>query len=212
MEWPNRRHVLALTAAAPLAGLAGGCMPRRVSQGPVGLDASAAFLDRLVADGRLPGGAIRISRNGDVLLEHFAGKADIGSGRDIAADTIYRAYSMTKPVTAAAIMVLVDEGKVALQDPVARHVPEFDGLSVILAVDGETRSGGVGLLRDLQDLYTLASFIDIAWTVVGQAGQGLADRDLLDVVGVCEADTAVQLRWLRTRIKQAAPQALIAAR
>lgn len=77
---------------------------------------------------------------------------------------------------------------------------------------GDTRSGGVGLLRDLQDLYTLASFVDITWTVVGQAGQGLADRNLLDVVGVCEADTAVQLRWLRTRIKQAAPQALIAAR
>lgn len=77
---------------------------------------------------------------------------------------------------------------------------------------GDTRSGGVGLLRDLQDLYTLVSFVDITWTVVGQAGQGLADRELLDVVGTCEAETAGQLRWLRTRIKQAAPQALIAAR
>jgi hypothetical protein len=76
---------------------------------------------------------------------------------------------------------------------------------------GETRSGGVGLLRDLQDLYTLASFVDITWTVVGQAGQGLRDRELLDVVTSCEQDTARQLRWLLTRIKQAAPQALIAA-
>jgi hypothetical protein len=76
---------------------------------------------------------------------------------------------------------------------------------------GETRSGGVGLLRDLQDLYTLASFVDITWTVVGQAGQGLRDRELLDVVASCEQDTTRQLQWLRTRIKQAAPQALIAA-
>jgi hypothetical protein len=47
--------------------------------------------------------------------------------------------------------------------------------------------------------------------VVGQAGQGLRDRALLDVVAACEGETARQLSWLRTRIKQAAPQALIAA-
>lgn len=76
---------------------------------------------------------------------------------------------------------------------------------------GETRSGGVGLLRDLQDLYTLGSFVDITWTVVGQAGQGLRDPAMLDVVAACEGETTRQLSWLRTRIKQAAPQALIAA-
>lgn len=79
-----------------------------------------------------------------------------------------------------------------------------DGLS-------RTRSGGVGLLRDLQDLYTLASFVDITWTVLGQAAQGTRDRELLGAVGSCEADTQQQLRWLNTRIKQAAPQALIAS-
>jgi hypothetical protein len=77
---------------------------------------------------------------------------------------------------------------------------------------GRARSGGVGLLRDLQDLYTLASFVDITWTVVGQAGQALRDEELLDVVGSCEGETGRQLRWLTTRIKQAAPQALLAAR
>ncbi|MFD3355342.1 hypothetical protein [Streptomyces fradiae] len=79
-----------------------------------------------------------------------------------------------------------------------------DGLS-------RTRSGGVGLLRDLQDLYTLASFLDITWTVLGQAAQGTRDRELLDVVNSCKVDTQRQLRWLNTRIKQAAPQALIAS-
>ncbi|CCH32370.1 hypothetical protein ABZ816_24455 [Actinosynnema sp. NPDC047251] len=74
------------------------------------------------------------------------------------------------------------------------------------------RSGPVGLLRDLQDLYTLAGLTDITWTVVGQAAQGLRDRELLDIVDACEQDTARQLTWLRTRVKQAAPQALIAAR
>jgi hypothetical protein len=75
-----------------------------------------------------------------------------------------------------------------------------------------TRSGPVGLLRDLQDVYTLASFVSLTWTVVGQAAQGLRDRELIALVEACEGDTARQLAWIETRIKQAAPQALIAAR
>lgn len=74
-----------------------------------------------------------------------------------------------------------------------------------------TRSGGLGLLRDLQDLYVMASACDIAWTMIGQAAQGARDGDLLGVVETCEVQTAVQLRWLRTRMKQAAPQALLVA-
>ncbi|RZQ65785.1 hypothetical protein [Amycolatopsis suaedae] len=75
----------------------------------------------------------------------------------------------------------------------------------------DVRGGAVGLLRDLQDLYTLASLADITWTVVGQAAQGLADHELLEIVDSCEKETSRQLGWLLTRIKQAAPQALIAA-
>lgn len=76
----------------------------------------------------------------------------------------------------------------------------------------ETRSGPVGLLRDLQDLYLLASLVDITWTMIKQAGQALRDKELLDVVARCDEQTATQLKWLQTRMKQAAPQALLAAR
>ncbi|MEU9575825.1 hypothetical protein [Streptomyces chilikensis] len=62
-----------------------------------------------------------------------------------------------------------------------------------------------------QDLYVLASFVDITWTVLGQAAQGTRDRELLDVVEKCTSDTQRRLKWLNTRIKQAAPQALIAS-
>ncbi|WP_250036663.1 hypothetical protein [Paractinoplanes maris] len=74
-----------------------------------------------------------------------------------------------------------------------------------------TRTGGIGLLRDLQDLYLMTAECDICWTVVGQAAQGARDRDLLDVVTRCEGETAIQLAWLRSRMKQAAPQALVVA-
>ncbi len=80
-----------------------------------------------------------------------------------------------------------------------------------LHADGlkDTRSGPVGLLRDLQDLYLLASLVDITWTMIKQAAQGLRDEELLAVVGDCDGQTSTQLKWLQTRMKQAAPQALI---
>src|SRR5215207_2586533 len=74
------------------------------------------------------------------------------------------------------------------------------------------RSGGIGLLRDLHDLYLMATECDIAWTLVGQAAQGARDRELLAVAARCEEETATQLKWLRTRMKEAAPQALVVAR
>jgi hypothetical protein len=74
-----------------------------------------------------------------------------------------------------------------------------------------SRSGGLGLLRDLHDLYLMATECDIAWTLVGQAAQGARDRDLLAVVKACEGETATQLKWLKTRMKEAAPQALVVA-
>ena len=76
----------------------------------------------------------------------------------------------------------------------------------------EVRSGGLGLLRDLHDLYILASYVDITWTLVGQAAQGARDAELIDVVTRCDDQTSTQVSWLRTRLKQAAPQALLVAR
>jgi hypothetical protein len=75
----------------------------------------------------------------------------------------------------------------------------------------ETRSGGLGLLRDLHDLYLMANACDISWTMIGQAAQGAWDRELLETVNTCEGQTAIQIKWLKTRMKQAAPQALLVA-
>ncbi len=74
----------------------------------------------------------------------------------------------------------------------------------------ELRSGPVGLLRDLQDLYLLACFVSITWDLVGQAAQATRDTEALDTVTACRAQTATQVAFLRTRLEQAAPQALAA--
>jgi hypothetical protein len=75
----------------------------------------------------------------------------------------------------------------------------------------QTRSGSLGLLRDMQDLYLMASACDISWTMIGQAAQGLRDRKLLEVINSCEKETYNQMKWIRTRMKVAAPQTLIVA-
>ena len=75
-----------------------------------------------------------------------------------------------------------------------------------------TRDGPLGLLRDLHDLYLMASECDVTWTLVGQAAQGARDRELLEVVQSSEGETAIQLKWLHSRMKEAAPQALVVAR
>ena len=73
------------------------------------------------------------------------------------------------------------------------------------------RQGPLALLRDLHDLYLMASECDVAWTLIGQAAKGLRDEELLGVVDACEGETAIHLKWLLTRMKSAAPQALVVA-
>jgi hypothetical protein len=79
-----------------------------------------------------------------------------------------------------------------------------DGLS-------ETRTGGIGLLRDLHDLYLLAGYLDMAWTLVGQAAKGARDEVLIRAVDECAKEIKAQQKWLTTRLKAAAPQALLVA-
>lgn len=74
-----------------------------------------------------------------------------------------------------------------------------------------TRGGGIGLLRDLQDLYMMAHECEISWTMIGQAARGANDRELLETVNACEAETGRQIKWLDTRMRQAAPQVLLVA-
>jgi hypothetical protein len=57
----------------------------------------------------------------------------------------------------------------------------------------------------------MASECDITWTLVGQAAQGARDTELVDVVRRCEGETSIQLKWLKSRMKEAAPQTLVVA-
>jgi hypothetical protein len=72
-----------------------------------------------------------------------------------------------------------------------------------------TREGGVGLLRDLQDLYLLAALLQTTWTVLEQAAQGARDDELLEGAKDCAAQVKRTMTWLTTHLKTASPQILL---
>ena len=75
----------------------------------------------------------------------------------------------------------------------------------------EPRTGGLGLLRDLHEVYDYASHLDIAWTLVAKAAQGNRDPELQDVATSCGSQVADQLAWLTTQIGTASAQVLLVA-
>ena len=98
------------------------------------LAAIDAFLDqKYVATGKLPGTLTLIARHGEVVHLGVTGHADVERGVKLAPDTIFRIYSMTKPLTSLALMMLVEEGKIALDDPVHRYFPAWRDLGVYAA-------------------------------------------------------------------------------
>jgi CubicO group peptidase (beta-lactamase class C family) len=89
------------------------------------------YLDRkYVRTGKLPGTLTLVARRGELAHVGVRGMADCERAKALAEDTIFRIYSMTKPVTSVAFMMLVEEGLVALDDPVHRFIPEWKGMGV----------------------------------------------------------------------------------
>lgn len=85
---------------------------------------------RYIEPGRLPGTLLTVYRRGHVVHRAARGHADRERGLPVSDDTIFRIYSMTKPITTVAFMMLVEEGRVALDEPVHKYIPEWAGLGV----------------------------------------------------------------------------------
>lgn len=118
----------ALTAALPLAAqiaelprsapVAAGLLPDK-------LDALTARLRADVESKQLAGAVVLVARQGRIAYLESVGVVDPATGKPMADDAIFRIYSMTKPVTTVAAMMLVEDGKLGLDDPVERHLPAF---------------------------------------------------------------------------------------
>jgi len=135
----GRRSLLKASAALSLAGLA----PKVLAQAPKvprGTLSAAAVadiqetMDGHVASGFLPGTVWAIEHDGELHVG-TAGTFELGSGRPMARDTIFRAASITKPLTAAVAMMLVEEGKLTLDGPVDGLLPELADRRVLRALE-----------------------------------------------------------------------------
>jgi CubicO group peptidase (beta-lactamase class C family) len=93
----------------------------------------AHLKDRYIDAGRFPGTQLIVYRRGKVVHSSVQGNADLERKVPVKDDTIFRIYSMTKPITTVAFMMLVEEGRVAIDEPVHKYIPEWKNLGVFVA-------------------------------------------------------------------------------
>ena len=109
---------------------------------PERLERLGTHLRRYVDDGRLPGTNVLVSRGGKVVYHDVYGYRDVERSLPVEGDTIYRFYSMTKPITSIALMQLYENGLFQLKDPISKWIPAFADTRVFVggdAVKPETR-------------------------------------------------------------------------
>lgn len=118
--------------------------PTREGMSSQRLERLTNLMQERVADGTMVGGLGMIARNGKIVYQQTYGQADREQGRAMEEDAIFRIYSMTKPITAVALMMLYEEGKFGLNDPIARYIPQLANLEVALSTAG----GETGIVSD----------------------------------------------------------------
>ena len=96
------------------------------------------IMNGFIKDKKIAGGIVLIARNGKVVFEETYGLRDLERKLPVERDTIFRIYSMSKAITSAAALMLVDEGKLDLDAPVSKYLPEFADMKVF---DGESSDG-----------------------------------------------------------------------
>jgi CubicO group peptidase (beta-lactamase class C family) len=94
------------------------------------LSAIDDFLNGEIAAGNIPGAIVLIQHHGQPVYFKSFGKRDVEAGTPMTADTIFPIHSVTKTITSLAAMMLVDQGKIALDDPVSKYIPSFAGMKV----------------------------------------------------------------------------------
>ena len=100
------------------------------------LDRVIKSLQGYVNDGKIPGAVIGIARGNQLVMQACVGYRDMAKRKPMEKDTIFRIYSMTKPITTVAALMLVDEGKLELDAPLAKYLPEFATTQVFKGMQG----------------------------------------------------------------------------
>jgi CubicO group peptidase (beta-lactamase class C family) len=148
------------------------------------LERISAFFQDEIATGRIPGAIVSIQRHGRPAYFRTFGVRDVATRAPMTSNTIFRLYSMSKPITAVAAMTLIEEGRLSLADPLSKYIPAFADVKV-----GVERSGDDGKPRldlvaperpiTIQDLMRHTSGIVYDYVVFGLIKQNHIDADIL---------------------------------
>ena len=131
--------LLTLTIAGGAAGARPRATPESVGLSSPRLRQATDLLRQYVADRKMAGAVAAVARQGKLAYLEPVGVQDLATRAPMDARSIFRIYSMTKPVTAVAAMMLHEEGRFALGDPVSKYLPEFGRVTVFETPDGPTR-------------------------------------------------------------------------
>ncbi|HEU0073224.1 MAG TPA: serine hydrolase domain-containing protein [Dehalococcoidia bacterium] len=105
--------------------------PEDVGLSSRGLAHLSRHVQGYIDDGRLPGAITLVARRGKIVHFETYGQRDVEANKPVEQDTIFRIFSMTKPIVSVALMTLYEEGRFQVDDPVSAYIPRFKGLQVI---------------------------------------------------------------------------------
>ena len=130
--------VLAIAAGRPSGGSAQSSASASASFSRQRLERVGDYIRSEIAAGTMPGAVILIQQHGRPVYFESFGVRDVESRRPMTPDTIFRLFSMSKPITSVAAMMLVDDGKLSLEDPVAKYIPAFANVKVGVEMSDES--------------------------------------------------------------------------
>jgi CubicO group peptidase (beta-lactamase class C family) len=159
--------------AAPATALSQTASPEAVGFDSARLRRLDDYMAKVVTDGRVAGMTTLLARHGKVVEFKTYGKASLATGQAMPKDEIFRIYSMSKPLTGVAMMILYEQGKWRLDDPVTRFVPEFKTLKVMVEADKD------GKITKVEDMKRPPTMRELMSHTAG-FGYGLGDKHPVD--------------------------------
>lgn len=177
----------AMPAAASTAALQM-ATPEEVGMDSARLDRVTQAMQGFVDDGLLAGVVTMAARDNKIVHFESVGYRDIEAQSPMTNDAIFRIYSMTKPITGVAMMILYEEGKFKLSDPVEKYIPEFTDLQVYAGEDDE----GIAVLEPQNHKMTVRELMSHSGGLsYGLFSQSKVD-DMYNEANVLDADSTLQ--------------------
>jgi CubicO group peptidase (beta-lactamase class C family) len=173
--------VLLTIVAAPMLRAQGVFdIPAGAHFNPQKLERVSEYLRDQVAQGKIPGAILLIEQHGKPVYHEFFGVRDVATKQPMTDDTIFRLFSMTKPITSVVAMQLIEQGKLKLDDPVAKYIPSFANVKVGVekkADDGTKTLELVPVKRPVTVLDLMTQTSGITYGFYGNSMVRLAYRD-----------------------------------